>query len=102
MPVKPYQVATMPQLHDKAQPRLQQTQGGLAHIVDQLLLPASNDVGTPQPQPGIDQRQGQQQTGQAVGMPHASEFQAKAAAVILSLRSCLVLGHFWCVWQHFQ
>src|SRR5688500_17683754 len=72
MPVKLPQLSPLPESQDEAQPGLKQTQGGLAHVVDQLLLARSNDIGPPQQQPGIDQRQGQQQARQAVGIAPAS------------------------------
>ena len=85
MPVKLQQLPTLPESQDEAQPGLKQTQGGLAHVVDQLLLARSNDIGPPQQQPGIDQRQGQQQARQAVSMTDAGEFQAKAPASVFEI-----------------
>src|SRR5436189_4006949 len=85
MPVNLPQLSTLPESQDEAQPGLKQTQGGLAHVVDQLLLARSNDIGPPQQQPGIDQRQGQQQARQAVAMAHASEFQSEAPASVFEI-----------------
>src|SRR5712691_4636593 len=85
MPVKAYQLPAMPQLQDKTQARLQQAEGWSAHVIDELLLSAGNDIRAPEQQPRVDQRQGQQETGQAVGMAHAGKFQAKAAAVVFEI-----------------
>src|SRR6266849_9561875 len=85
MPVKAYQLPAMPQLQDKTQARLQQAEGWSADVIDELLLSAGNDIRAPEQQPRVDQRQGQQETGQAVGMAHAGKFQAKAAAVVFEI-----------------
>jgi hypothetical protein len=85
MPVKSYQLTAMPQLQDKAQARLQQTQGRLTHVVDELLLSAGDDIRAPQQQPGVDQRQGQQQAVEALGLAHPGEFQAKPAAIVFEI-----------------
>src|SRR5437867_770604 len=52
MPVKLPQLSTLPEAQDEAQPGLKQTQGGLAHGIDQLLLARSHDICPPQQQPG--------------------------------------------------
>src|SRR4030095_11407832 len=85
MPVKAYQLPAMPQLQDKAQARLQQTQGRAAHVVDALLLSTGNDIRTPQQQPGVDQRQGQQQAVEALGLAHAGEFKTNPAARVFEI-----------------
>jgi len=89
MPVKSDQLTAMPQLQDKAQARLQHTQGGSAHVVDPLLLAAGDDIRAPQQQPRVDQRQSQQQAVEALGLAYAGEFQAKAAAGVFE-----ILKHF--------
>ena len=89
MPVKSYQLTAMPQLQDKAQARLQQTQGRLTHVVDELLLSAGDDIRAPQQQPCVDQRQGQQQTIEALGLAYVGEFQAKAPAGVFGW--CIIL-----------
>src|SRR5690348_14932527 len=85
MPVKADQLPTMPQLQDKAQARLQHTQGWPTYIVDELLLATGNDICPPQQQPGVDQGQGQQQAVETLGVAQAGEFQAKPAAVVFEI-----------------
>jgi hypothetical protein len=77
------QLPTLPQAQDEAQPGLEQTQGGLAHGIDPCLLAPRNDIGPPQQQPGIDQRQ--QQARQAVSMSQVGEFQAEAPAGVFEI-----------------
>src|SRR5262245_3778353 len=85
MPVKAYQLPATPQLQDKAQARLQQTQSRSAHVVNALLLPTGNDICAPQQQPGVDQCQGQQQAVEAVGLAEPGEFQAEPAASVFEI-----------------
>ena len=85
MPMKCHQLSALPQAQDEPQSRLEQAQGGAAHIIDELLLAGGNDMRAPQQQPGVDQRQGQQQPLQTVGMAHAGQFQAKATPVIFKI-----------------
>ena len=47
VPVKLPQLPPLPESQDKAQPGLKHTQGGLAHVIDQLVLAGSNDIGPP-------------------------------------------------------
>src|SRR4029450_7190637 len=92
MPVKAYQLPAKPQLPDKAQARLQQTQGRSAHVVNKLLLSTGYDIRAPQQQPRVDQRQGQQQPLQAVRMAHSGQFQAKPAPVVFEIFEHLLNG----------
>jgi hypothetical protein len=59
MPVELHQLPLMPQAHDEPQPRLEQTQGRVAHVINELLLAAGDDIRPPQHQPSVDQCQGQ-------------------------------------------
>src|SRR5262249_10468886 len=56
-----------------------------AHIIDKLLLARGNDVRAPQQQPGVDQRQSQQQPLQAVCMTDSSQLQAEAPAIVFEI-----------------
>ena len=44
MPVEFHQLSTLPQSHDEPQPCLEQTQGRVAHGIDELLLARGNHV----------------------------------------------------------
>src|SRR5262249_5306245 len=85
MPMELHQLSTVPQAHDEPQPRLEHTQGGIAYGIDELLLARGDNVCAPQQQPGVDQRQSQQQPLQAVGVAHAGQLQAKAPPVIFEI-----------------
>src|SRR5262249_13337482 len=83
--VKLPQLPRLPQSQDTAQAGLKHTQSRLAYIIDQLLLARGNDIGSPQQQPRINQRQRQPQAFQTVSMPHPSELQTKASAIVFAI-----------------
>src|SRR5215471_13029718 len=85
VPVELPQLSSLPQSHNEPQPGLEQTQGRVTHIIDQLLLTRGNHVCAPQQQPGVDQRQGQQQPLQAIGMTHSRQLQAEAPTVVFEI-----------------
>jgi hypothetical protein len=75
MPVELYQLLLMPQPHNEAQARLEQTQGGGAYVIDEFSLTCGNHVSAPQQQPRVDQGQSQQQPLQAIGMADPGQAQ---------------------------
>src|SRR4051794_24506557 len=85
MPIEVHQLSTLPQSYDEAQSGLEQTQSRVAYVIDKLLLARANHVRAPQQQPGVDQRQGEQQPFQAVRVADAGQLQAKAPPVVFEI-----------------
>src|ERR671918_2948104 len=83
MPLELRQPPPVPQPVNQTESGLEQAQHRPPQVVDQAVLARGNGMGSPQQQPDVDQRQGQQPPRQTLRMLQTRQFQPEAPAVVL-------------------